>query len=148
MTSDLGPWSRLIEEHRQNLARLDAERPEGPPWWTLPLGFALPWGCFVAASLSQQSNVVIPAVVAFAGLVPFGLVCLFVKELQTVAVGIALGIVSSGAAAVVLFGGPGRSWVSPTERRVGPSSRTLRGARPVGTRPTRRGGALGCRRSR
>ena len=104
VASDPGPWSRLIEEHRRNAERLEAAGPELPPWWGFPLGLLVPWMLFGAAVIWRRPSVVSSAVLCFAMLVPVGMACVFVKRLQTVTVGIVLGMYGSAFAAVALFG--------------------------------------------
>ena len=104
MVSDVGPWSRLIEEHRQNLTRLEAGRPEPPGLWGLPLGVAVPFLLVLAAVVSREPNIVVAAVMCFALLIPFGLACLFVERLQPLATGLVLGIGGSLFATAALFG--------------------------------------------
>jgi hypothetical protein len=89
------PWSRLIEDHRRNLERLDAARPAPPSWWGLPLGVLVPCLPFGAALAWADPSVVVSAVMCFVLLVPVGLALLFVERLQHVAVGLALGMLGT-----------------------------------------------------
>jgi len=90
VTTELGPWSRLIEEHRQNVERLAVERPQPPAWPGLALGVLVPWALFAAALLWRTA--IYPVVgMGFVALVPTGLACLFVRRLQPVALGLLLG---------------------------------------------------------
>jgi hypothetical protein len=104
MASDLGPWTRLVEEHRRNLSRLDATQPAPPVWWGLPLGVLTPWLLFVVAITGQDPTVVRTAVLCFVGLIPIGFACLFVQRLQIVTAGLVLGIGGSLFAGAVLLG--------------------------------------------
>ena len=90
MTTELGPWSRLIDQHRQNVDRLAVATPEAPGWWGLALGVLAPWVLFGAALLWRSA--IYPVVgLGFVALVPTGLACLFVRRLQPFALGLLLG---------------------------------------------------------
>jgi hypothetical protein len=104
MAGDLGPWTRLIEDHRRNLVRLDAIQPPPPPFWGLPLGVAVPWLLFLVAAAWSDPLVLSTAMISFALLVPIGLACLFVERLQIVTVGLLLGMASAFVVAWGLFG--------------------------------------------
>ncbi len=104
MSDDLGPWTRLIEEHRRNVLRVEAAQTAPPPSWGFALGLVVPWLVFAAAVLWREPGVVITAAVCFAMLVPVGLACLLVPKLQIVTVGLVLGMGSALFTASALYG--------------------------------------------
>jgi hypothetical protein len=88
---DAAAWSRLMEEHRQNAARLERDRPEPPSVWGFALGAVVPWVLFAAIVAWHRSPALVPVAMASVVLFPFGLIALFITRAQVVALGLLLG---------------------------------------------------------
>jgi hypothetical protein len=91
MGTGVEPWARLIDEHRRNVERLEAEQPPPPSRWSLPLGAAVPVLALAAALLWRDPMIMVAAAMCFVLLLPIGLAFLFVERLQPVALGVLLG---------------------------------------------------------
>jgi hypothetical protein len=103
MGNDAGPWTRLIDEHHRNAVRLEAARPEPPAWWSVPLGFLLPWPPLLAYALFRDEALVFAVLPYYAGLFLAGLVFLFSERLRPVSLGLLLGVWGVGLATQLLI---------------------------------------------
>jgi hypothetical protein len=53
---DDGRWTRLLDEHHANTARLQLGEPDALSWWGLIVGFLIPWVPFAIAWASPAAS--------------------------------------------------------------------------------------------
>jgi hypothetical protein len=95
-------WTRLIEEHQRNAARLASAEVPPPSLTGMVLGFLVPWLAVALAWANPTSA--FPVIAALVLFVPVGgLACLFVERWRTMTLGLVLGSLTATLAVQQLF---------------------------------------------